>query len=171
MAYSAKWFAGVTSGDQAKQKRSVSVRVSEADAQAFAAAADHTARMATDAGLLLLSLNDAQASDGGNTIFAFYLTMQDVNDAYAPPPSISNPKIFNSNSIKLTYRTTNGGFPVDESIYITQRGDGLPMNPDGKSYNILASPFVNMTTQLLATGLSSYGTAITALVEAIPNDI
>lgn len=171
MAYAAKWFAGVTSGDQAKQKRSVGIRVAEADAQAFAAAADHTARMATKVGLLLLSVNDAQASDGGTGIYAFYLTCEDLNDAYAPPPSTSNPKIFNSNKIKLTYATTNGGFPVTESIYITQRGDGLPMNPDGKSYNILASPFINMNTQLVDTGLSSYGTAISAIVEAIPNDI
>lgn len=171
MAYLAKAIAGVQSGDQAKQKRSVAIQVSFADAQAFWAAADHTARMATDVGLLLLSLNDAQTSDGGNGIYKFYCNLDDINDAYAPPASTSNPKIFNSNSIKLTYRTTNAGIPVDESIYINQRADSLPMNPDGKTYNILASPFVNMTTQLLATGLSSYGTAITALVEAIPNDI
>jgi len=171
MAYAAKWLAGVTSGDQTKQKASVPIRVSEADGKLFAAAADHTARMATDVGLLLLSLNDAQASDGLDTIFKFYLTLEDQNLAYAPPPSDSDPTVLNSNKIKLTYSTTNGGFPVTESIYITQRAEGLPMNPDGKSYNIDASPFVNMETQLVATGLSSYGTAITALVEAIPNDV
>jgi len=171
MAYAAKWLAGVTSGDQTKQKASVPIRVSEADGKLFAAAADHTARMATDVGLLLLALNDGQASDGSDTIFKFYLTLEDQNLAYAPPLSDSEPKVFNSNKVKLTYATTNGGFPVTESIYITQRAEDLPMNSDGKTCDISQSPFVNMETQLVATGLSTYGTAITALIEAVPNDV
>jgi len=71
----------------------------------------------------------------------------------------------------LTYSTTNAGLPVEESVYITQRDPGLTKNDDGKSYNLTVSPFLNLSTQMLATGLSSYRTPITALVEAIPNDI
>jgi len=169
MAYVAKYTAGVSSGDAAKQIRAVAVRVAEAKAKLWFAAADHTARMSTDVGLMLLALNDAQESDGGNTINKFYVNMDDINDAYAPPAADSD--IYNSNKVKLTYSTTNNGLPVTESIYIPQRDAGLPTNPDGKSYNIAASPFVNMQTQLVASGLSSYGTPIIALVEAIPNDI
>ena len=169
MAYIAICYAGVTSGDQAKQKRSAMVRVALSEAQLWFAATDHTARMATTVGLLLAALNDAQASDGLNSVYKYYVTMDDVNDAYATPAITTN--TFNSNAIKLTYQTTNSGIPVTESIYIPQRLGSLTTNPDGKSYNILVSPFVNIATQLIATGKSSYGTAITALIEAIPNDI
>lgn len=168
MAYQARYIAGVQSGDRAKLKASAAVYVSQTDAQAWYAAADHTARMATDVGLLLLALNDAQESDGTNAIYKFYVNMDDINDAYAPPAYTT--EVLNSNKIKLTYSTTNNGIPVTESIYIPQRTD-LTKNSDGRSYNITVSPFVNMNTQLVATGLSSYGTAITAIVEAIPNDI
>jgi len=169
MAYIEKFEAGVQSGDQTGQKRSASVRVSPALARLWFDAADHAARMATAVGLMLNSLNDAQASDGLNSIYEFYVTGHDINDTYAKPALATN--TFNSNSIKLTYSTTNAGIPVTESIYIPQRLAGLPLNPDGKSYNITASPFVVMNTNLIAAGLSSYGTAIIAIVEAIPNDV
>lgn len=169
MAYVEKFIAGIVSGDSAKQKRAVAIRVSPADARLWFAAANHAARLATDVGLLLLSLNDAQESDGNDTINEFYVTGSDINDAYAPPDKDS--EIYNSNKIKLTYSTTNGGLPVTESIYITQRLATLVKSSDGKSYDLSQSPFPNMETQMIATGLSSYGTAITGLVEAIPNDI
>jgi len=169
MAFVEKFDAGVQSVDQANQKRSASVRVSPADARLWFAAADHAARLATDVGLLLSALNDAQASDGTTAIYEYYVTGHDISDTVVKPDG--DPEVFNSNGIKLTYATTNGGLPVTESIFIPQRAEGLPTNPDGKTYNIGASPFVNMETQLLATGLSSYGTAITDLLSATPNDI
>lgn len=169
MAYVAKYMAGVTSGDSAKQKRSVAIAVTEAKAKLWYAAADQTARESTDVGLLLKALNDAQSSDGTTALYSYYVNAEYINDAYTPPAYDGD--IYNSNRIKLTYRTTNAGIPVDESIYITQRSSTLPFNSDGKSYDITASPFPNIETQLIATGRSSYGTAITALVEAIPNDI
>lgn len=171
MAFVAVYYAGVASGDQTKQVRSVPIRVGEADAQAAVAAADYAAFGATKVGLLLKALNDAQASDGTNAIKDWYVEQHYVNDAYAPPPIDSDPEIYNSNKIKLTYQTTNGGLPVTESIYITQRLSDLPRNSDGKSYDITQAPFVNMATQLIDTGLSSYNTPITALVSATPNDI
>jgi len=169
MAYSRRAIGGISSGDRAKQIRSVSIYLDFDAAQAWVAAADHAAVMATPAGLLLASLNDAQESDGTNYIQKFYVEIQDVNDAYAPP--LFSTEVLNSNKIKLTYRTTRAGLPVDESIYITQRLSTLTKNTDGKSYNTTVSPFVNMQTQLIASGLSSFGTPITAIVEAIPNDI
>lgn len=169
MAYVAKYIAGITSGDSAKQKRAVAIAVTEAKAKLWFAAADQTAREATDVGLLLKSLNDAQESDGTNSLYSWYVHGEYFNDAYAPPANDAD--VYNSNRIKLTYSTTNNGIPVTESIYIPQRWDGLPVNPDGKSYDISAAPFTNMNTQLVATGRSSYGTAITGIVEAIPNDV
>lgn len=169
MAYVRRALFGITSGDRANQVRSVPLYCSFADAQAWAAAADHTAAMATDLGLLMLALNDLQESDGTDTIQKFYVTLEDVNDAYAPP--LFSTEILNSNKIKLTYRTTRASLPVEESVYITQRKPTLTKSSDGKSYDLTASPFPNLKTQMLATGLSSFGTAITDLVEAIPNDI
>lgn len=169
MAYVRRALFGITSGDRANQVRSVPLFCSLADGQAWVAAADHAAAMATDLGLLMLALNDLQESDGTDTINKFYVSIEDVNDAYAPPAFST--EILNSNKIKLTYRTTRASLPVEESVYITQRKSTLTKNSDGKSYNLTVSPFVNLSTQMLATGLSSFGTAITALVEAIPNDI
>lgn len=169
MAYVEKFIASVTSGDQTSQLRSVSIPVTPALARLWFAAADHAARLATGVGLLLQSLNDAQSSDGTTAVQAYNVTGYDMNDAYAPPAVGTD--IFNSNAIKLTYRTTNAGLPVTESIYIYQRLDTLTFNSDGKTYDITTSPFANMATQMIASGRSSYGTAITALVSATPNDI
>jgi len=169
MAFVEKFDAGVQSVDQTGQKRSAAVRVAPVDARLWFAAADHAARLATKVGLLLQSLNDAQASDGTSAIYEFYVTGHDISDTVVRPDG--DPEVFNSNGIKLTYATTNGGLPVTESIFIPQRAVGLPTNPDGKSYDITASPFANIETQLLDTGLSSYGTAITDLLSATPNDV
>jgi len=171
MAYAAKYIAGVSSGDVTKRTKSVALPVTEAKAKLWYAAADHTARMATDVGLLLASLNDAQLSDASpNTINSYYVHMDDYNDAYVPPTVET--ETFNKNAIKLTFQTTVGGVPALDTIYIPQRDPAsLTMNSDGKSYDITASPFPNIQTQLLATGRSKFGTAITALIEAVPNDI
>jgi len=169
MAYVRRALFGISSGDRANQVRSVPLYCSMADGQGWVAAADHAAAMATDLGLLMLALNDLQESDGLDSIEKFYVSIEDVNDAYAPP--LFSTEVLNSNKIKLTYRTTRAGLPVEESVYITQRKSTLTKNTDGKSYNLTASPFPNLSTQMLATGISSFGTAITALVEAIPNDI
>jgi len=62
--------------------------------------------------------------------------------------------------------------PALDQIYIPQRDSGdLTLNTDGKSYNINASPFPNMETQLIASGLSKFNTPILSIVEAIPNDV
>jgi len=169
MAYVRRALFGITSGDRANQVRSVPLFCSFADAVTWASAADHAAAMGTDLGLLMLALNDLQDSDTTDTIQKWYVTLEDVNDAYAPPAFST--EILNSNKIKLTYRTTRASLPVEESVYVTQRKSTLTKNSDGKSYDISVAPFINLSTQMLATGLSSFGTPITAIVEAIPNDI
>jgi len=169
MAYVEKFIARVASLDQTGQARSASIGVSPANARLWFAAADHAARLATNVGLLLLSLNDAQASDGGDTILEYTVTGMDMNDAAVSPDG--DPEVFNSNGVKITFRTTNGGLPAIDSIFIPQRAAGLPTNTPPKTYDISQSPFVNMATQLIATGRSKYNTAITALLEAVPNDV
>lgn len=169
MAYVEKFIASVASGDQTKQIRSVSQAVTPAKARLWFAAADHAARMTTDVGLMLNALNDTQSSDGTTGLNKYSVTGDDYNDAYAPPAVGTD--IFNSNQIKLTYNTTNAGLPVTESTYIPQRLDTLTFNSDGKTYDITVAPFPNIETQLIATGRSTYGTAITSLVSATPNDI
>jgi len=171
MAYVARYIAGVTSGDSTGQLRSVAIGVTEAKGKLWIAAADHAARMATDVGLLLQALNDAQLSDATPTaINKFYVHMEDFNDAYVHLPL--EDEGFNSNAVRLTFQTTVGGVPALDSIVINLRDpDALTLNTDGKSYDITASPFANIETQLIATGRSKFGTAITALVEAVPNDV
>jgi hypothetical protein len=171
MAYVEKFIAGVTCLDQTGQQRAASQRVSGVDARLWFAAADHAARLATKVGLLLASINDAQLSDGSpDTIYKYYVNGEDINDAAAKPATTTS--TYNSNAIKVTYATTNAGIPVVESMMIPQRDEtALTVNADGKSYDITASPFANMETQMIDTGLSSYGTAITALISAVPNDI
>jgi len=169
MAFVEKFIAGVQSVDQTNQKRSAAIRVSPADARLWFAAADHAARLATDVGLLLLSLNDAQYSDGTSSIYEFYVEGHDISDTVTVPDG--DPEVFNSNGIKVSFSTTNGGIPAIDSITIPQRDAGLPLNSDQKTYDITQSPFANMETQMVATGLSKYGTAIIAMLEAVPNDV
>lgn len=170
MAFTAeKFIAGVQSVDQTGQKRSAAIRVAPADARLWFAAADHAARMATKVGLLLLALNDAQYSDGTSAIYEFYVEGHDISDTVVLPDG--DPEVFNSNGLKVSFSTTNAGIPAIDSIFIPQRDAGLPLNSDGKSYDIEASPFSNMSVQMLDTGLSKYGTAIIELLEAIPNDV
>lgn len=170
MAYVERFIGSVTSGDQTGQHRSVSVRIAPAKARLWFAAADHAARLATDAGLLLLSLNDVQASDGQPGLFSFNIDYQDQNDAYAKPAIDSG--IFNSNMVRVTVQTTNGGLPALDEIYIPQRKDSaLTLQSDGKAYDLTQSPFPNMATQLASSGLSKFNTPILSIVEAVPNDV
>lgn len=171
MAFVEKFIAGISSGDSTQRVRTVSIPVTAAKARLWFAAADHAARLATDVGLLLLALNDCQYSNTTPAMVqSFHVEGWDYNDAFVYPDA--DDEIFNKNAIKLTFQTTNGGVPALDTIYVTQREPAsLTMNSDGKSYDITASPFVNIETQLIATGRSKYGTAITKLVEAIPNDV
>ena len=170
MAIQEVFYASVQVGGSAANQRlaSASVRVGAIDARAYIAAADQTARDATKVGLLLDSLIDMTIAAGSNAYKMWRLDSQFINDAYAPPAA--NDDVYNSNKWKVTYMTTNGGLPVKESFYIPQRETGFEMESNGVNVVLTDTEAANLITQLLDTGISSYGTAITSVVEIVAND-
>lgn len=170
MAFVEVFTGSVASGDITNSKRSASVRLVPAKARLWFAAADHAARLATDVGLLLQSLNDLQYSDGGNEIFSYDVHHSDENGAYSQP--VSPPEVYNKNRIRITVSTTNGGLPALDQIYVPQRDPSTyTTSSGGKTLDISASPFPNIETQLMATGLSKFNTPILGIVEAVPDDV
>jgi len=167
MAIQEKFIASVEVGDSANKLRSASVRVGATDGRAYVAAANQAARDATKVGLLLSSLLDMTAAHATDHYKKWSIQVDFVNDAFSYQPD--DDKIFNSNAWKVTYATTNAGLPVKESMYIPMR------SPDVTTVGIVAQPgdaeYDDLETQLLDTGLSSYGTAITALQSVTANDI
>lgn len=171
MAIQEVFFASVQVAGSSKNQRlaSASVRVSPTDARAYIAAADQTARDATKVGLLLDSLIDMTIAAGSNAYKMWRLDSQFINDAYAPPAIDAD--VYNSNKWKVTYQTTNNGLPTLESFYIPQRETGFVMESNGINVDLTDTEAANLIVQLLDTGVSSYGTAITSVVEIVANDV
>lgn len=167
MAIVEKFLASVEVGDSANKLRSATVRVGATDARAYIAAADQTARAATKVGLLLASLLDMTAAHATQHYKKWSLQSDFVNDAFIFQDEAD--KIYNSNAWKVTYNTTNAGIPARESMYIPQR------SPDVTTIGIVAQPgddeYDDLETQLLDSGLSSFGTAITDLLSVTANDL
>jgi len=169
MAIVEQFLASVQVGDQAKLKASGSVRVSPANARSYIAAADQTARDATAVGLLLDSMIDVTRAAGTNGYVKWSVESNFINDAYAPPDTDSG--IYNSNAWKVTFRTTNNSLPAVDTIYIPQYLlTGVAMESDGISADLTDPPVSNLVTQLEATGLSKYGTAILEVISVQRND-
>jgi len=170
MAIVDRFIAGVQVWDSASLKGSFSQRVGAADARAYVAAANQAARDATDVGLLLITALDMTASHGANHYTKWFLNADFVNDAATPEPK--DDQLYRSNSVKITYVTTNAGLPVLESTYVPMRRDDFTLfgsNPVQIDFSG-AGAALDFATDLIATGLSSYGTAITSVVEMSLND-
>jgi len=169
MAIVEQFLASVQVGDQAKLLASASVRVSPADARAYIAAADQTARDATDVGLLLDALIDVTRAAGTNGYKKWSVESNFINDAYTPPDITTG--IYNSNKWKVTFRTTNNSLPAVDTIYIPQYLlTGVVMESNGIFADLTDPPVSNLVTQLEATGLSKYGTAILEVLTVERND-
>lgn len=171
MAILEKAFAGVTVGTSSQRTISNAQRVSMTDAKAYWAAADQTARDATKVGLLLDSLIDMTKAAGTNTYKGYYCHGEYLNDGFVYPPA--NGDVYGSNKLKVTYQTTNDGFPVIESTYIAAYETDIEMESDGVTVNIGTGASVdveNYIAQLLDTGVSSFGTAITSVISITTND-
>jgi hypothetical protein len=167
MAEVEKFIASVEVGDSANKLRSASARVGATDARAYVAAANAAARLATKVGLLLVSLLDMTAAHATDHWKKWALQSDFLNDAFTF--EADDAQIYNSNAWKVTYSTTNAGVPAKESIYIPMR------NPSVDTVGIVAQPgdaeYDDLVTQLLDTGLSSFGTAITAVLSVTANDL
>lgn len=170
MAIVEQFIASVQLGDSSKGSlASASVRVSAADARAYLAAANQAARDATDVGLLLDALIDVTRAAGTNGYKKWSVESNFINDAFARPNK--DDAIYNSNMWKVTFNTTNGGLPAIDTIYVPQYlVTGVVMDADGISADLEDPPIDNLVTQLVATGLSKYGTAITSVISIQRND-
>jgi len=170
MAIVEQFLASLQLGDSSKGSlASGTMRVSATDARAYIAAADQTARDATKVGLLLDSFIDVTRAAGTQGYKKWSVESNFINDAFARPDK--DDAIYNSNKWKVTYQTTNGGLPVIESMYIPQYLiTGVVMDADGISADLEDEPMANLEVQILDTGLSSYGTAITSLLSVQRND-
>jgi len=171
MAIVEKFIASLQIGGSNQRLGSISQRVSAADARAYVAAADQTAREATKVGLLLDGILDITIAEATNIYKQYALTSEFVNDAFAYAPEDGD--VYKSQALKVTYQTTNAGLPVTESTYVYFRRTDYVMAPDGVSVVLTGgsnTDIENYITQLLDTGLSSYGTAITAVNSITVND-
>lgn len=166
MAIVEKFIASVEVGDSNSKLASASMRVGAVDGRAYVAAAGQAARDATQVGALLTAALDMTAAHGTNHYKKWSIQCDFVNDAFTYQPD--DDAIFNSNKWKVTYSTTNNGIPAKESIYIPQRSPDVPTV--GVDATLDAAPTDEYIAELIDTGLSSYGTAITAVLEIVAND-
>jgi len=169
MAQVPKYTAAVQLGDSAHRFGSASVFVNAADAKAYVAAADATARLATDVGVLLaatLAMTDANGTSGWKR---FAVGSDFINDAFAFPALV--PAKYLSNHYKVTYNTTNAGFPTVESIYIPIHAAGVAMESNGVNVDLTDTIPAAYIAALVATGISSYNTAILSVIEITVNDV
>lgn len=162
MAYEAK----LTVGDRAQKFSTFSMRVSEADGQAWVAAANQAGRDATDVGLLLDAVFDVV---GSAQYYSKAVEAKALNDAFAYPSGEG--ETYNSNKINVSYSTTLAGLPRNLQVTIPQR-DASSYELESNGINIVlddADEVANLVTQLEATALSPYGTAI-VVTEMTVND-
>lgn len=171
MAIVERFLASLQIGGSNQKLGSISQYVGAVDARAYIAAANQAARDATKVGLLLDSIIDITIAEGTNIYKKWGLECQFINDAFAYAPKDGD--VYKSQALKVTYNTTNAGIPTIESVYIYFRRTDYIMAPDGVNVLFTGGDNVdveNYVTQLLDTGVSSYGTAITAIVSITVND-
>lgn len=166
MAEVMAYFAQLTVGDRAKKMSTWEMRVAAADAQAWIAAANTAARDATDAGLLIDSVFDVV---GSSQYFSKNIVARAMNDAFIFPSGEA--EVYNSNKINVSYSTFNAGLPRNLQVTIPQR-EASSYELESNGINIVlddTDEIANLVTQMNATALSPYGTAIT-VTEMTVND-
>lgn len=157
MAEVMAYYAQLTLGDRAKKMTTFEARVITADAQAWIAAANTAARDATDVGLLLDAVFDVV---GSAQYFSKNVVGKAMNDAFVFPSGEG--ETYNSNKLNVSYSTTSGGLPRNLQVTIPQR-DASSYELESNGINIVlddADEIANLVTQLEATMLSPYASAI-----------
>lgn len=161
--------ASVQMIDSANKDSSASFRVSVANAQAYIAAADQTARDGTDVGLLLNSALNISRAAGTNNYRKYDVGVEYMNDQAIQPSEDAG--IYRSNKWKVTGRTTNNGVPALDTVYVPEYLiTGVVMESDGISANIDDEPMLSFVAEFISTALSKYGTAFTSVVSVQRND-
>ena len=150
-------YAQLAVTDRQKRTAVFEMRVSTLDAQAWVAAANQAGRDATDVGLLLDAVFDVQMP---SQYLYKGIHYKALNDAHVHPSGEA--EAYNSNKIEVSYTTTNGGVPTTRGVTIAQR-EPSSYELESNGLNIVladSDEIANLVTQLNATGLSLYGTAI-----------
>lgn len=169
MAEVATYIASVQVGDSARRLGSASFVVAAADAQAYIAAANAAARLATDVGVLLDAALEISRATGTNYWKKWSIQADFLNDAFVYPPS--SDAIYITNRWKVTFSTTNAGLPAIDTLYVPEYlVTGVVMDADGISADMADPPMDAFVNALLATGLSKYRTAITGVLSVQRND-
>jgi len=171
MAIVEKFIASLQIGGSNQKLGSVSQRVSPTDARAYIAAADQTARDATKVGLLLDSMLDITIAAATNIYKKYGVECSFVNDTFAFAPKDGD--VYKSQALKVTYQTTNAGLPTVDTAYVYFRRTDYVMDSDGVSIVISGGANVaieNYIAQLVDTGVSDFGTPITAVHSITVND-
>jgi len=169
MAEVATYIASVQVGDSARRLGSASFIVSAADAQAYIAAANAAARLATDVGVLLDAALEISRATGSNFWKKWSIQADFLNDAFVYPGAEDG--IYISNKWKVTFSTTNAGIPAVDTVYIPEYlVAGVEMDSDGISATLDEAPVDAFVNAFLATGLSKYRTAVTGVLSIQRND-
>jgi len=166
MVYEA--FSGVR--DSANKYSEFKIRVGAADAQAYAAAANDGARLATDVGILLAAV-EVFYLGGDTAVEKRGVRIEAVNDAFTPVDPQA--EIYNSNKLNIHYTSFVAGLNRGFLVTIPQRDpadytvgtDGVSVVQPGTG-----APIDDLVDALSNTGLSLYGTAISPVMDIDVND-
>lgn len=171
MAEVEKFVASLQIGGSNGRLGSSSIRVGAADARSYVAAADAAARAATKVGLLLDSMIDVSIAQATNIWKKWNVECEFINGSFAYAPKDGD--VYKSQALKVSFQTTNAGIPAEDSTYLYFRRTDYVMESDGVSVVIDGgdNPDIeNYIAQLVDTGVSKYGTAITAVDSITVND-
>jgi len=160
-------FTGVR--DSAGKYAEFAVRVGAADAQAYVAAANDAARLATDVGILLNTV-EVLFIGGDSAVEKRGVRTEAVNDGFTPVDPEA--EIYNSNKLNVHYTAFVGGLNRGFIITIPQRDPAdYTVNTDGITVTQgLSDAIDNFVTAFSNTGLSLYGTAISPVMTIDVND-
>jgi len=171
MALVEKGFANFQVLDSANKRGSGSFNVSPADARAYLAAADASARLATAVGTLLArAIATTRGSEyAGSVVMPAEVGIRWMEDTPVKPATTTAAYI--SNKWKVTGRTTNAGFPAVDTVYLPEYLiTGVVMESNGISADLADQPVADFVTSFVATALSKFNTPFTAVISIERND-
>jgi hypothetical protein len=160
-------FTGVR--DSANKYSEFAIRVGVADAQAYVAAANDAARLATDVGVLLNTV-EILFLGGDTAVEKRGVRYEAVNDGFTPVDPEA--EIYNSNKLNVHYTAFVAGLNRGFIVTIPQRDPAdYVVNTDGITVTQgLGDAIDNFVTAFSNTGLSLYGTAISPVMSIDVND-
>ena len=161
MAFVERWYASVTIVDTAKRASTVSLYVSEANAEAWLVAADQTARDLTDIGVFFIAFN--AMTDGVVVNEKVSMERDEASITYPSDAYRGNKAIINSN--------TSTGVNLETSI--PARTDAnIPLITNSINIDVASSDtaWAAYRTALLAIAQTNQGGTATTLRDGYVNE-